>query len=189
MNLKSTLLATGLVIASSAIALAPQTAHAADNGTITISGKVMNSTCDVNGGGATGDSFTVTLPPVAATALATSGDTAAKTSFSINLSGCPTTPAGIQVGTQFFSSANADGSGHLNNSAGPGFATNVAVQLLDSADAAINVTTSQASAAVTDPTTLAGSTATLDYAAQYYATGGATAGDVSTTVQYVINYQ
>jgi len=34
-----------------------------------------------------------------------------------------------------------------------------------------------------------GDSADLNYYAQYYATGVATAGDVATSVQYTINYQ
>lgn len=187
MNLKRTLLATALAVVCGGMALAPQAANAADSGTITITGKVMNSTCDVTGTGGSND-FTVALPPVATTALNTSGATAGAQKFSLNLSGCPSTPSGIKVGTQF-SSSSVNGNGQLSNTAGTGYATNVAVQLLDSGSNPITVGNSPTGAAVTDQTTLSGTSATLNYTAQYYATGVATAGNVSTTVQYVINYQ
>lgn len=186
MNLKPTLLATALAVACGGMVLTPQAANAADSGTITITGKVMNSTCNVTGNGGSSD-FTVALPPVAATALNGAGVTAGQQKFSLNLSGCPTTPSGIKVGTQFYSSSANNG--QLSNTVGPGYAGNVAVQLLDSSNNPITVGGSATGAAVTDQTTLSGASATLAYTAQYYATGTATAGSVQTTVQYVINYQ
>lgn len=189
MKVTSLAASAALALALSTAGFAPQVAHAADSGTITINGKVMNSTCDVTGNGGTND-FTVTLPPVAKTALASSGQTAGDTGFTLSLSNCPTTPAGLKVGAQFYSSANADATGRLTNTVTSGGATNVAIQLLDGSSNPIAVAASQSGAAVTDQTTVpASGNASLSYTARYYATGVATAGNVSTTVQYVINYQ
>ncbi len=179
-------LAAAIAVASSAMAFAPQ-ASAAD-GTITINGKVIAQTCDVSGNGG-GSDFTVTLPVVQTSDLGSSAKTAGDTQFTMALSNCPTTPSGIQVGTQFYSSDNADANGRLANTAATTPANNVVVQLLDSSSNPIVVATSQSAAVVTDPTTLAGTTATLQYTARYYATAAATAGNVSTTVEYAINYQ
>lgn len=189
MKVTSIAISTALALALGVAGMAPQTAHAADSGTITITGKVMNSTCDVTGNGGSSD-FTVTLPPVAQSALASKDQTAGDTGFTLSLTNCPTTPTGLKVGAQFYSAANANSNGRLDNTATTGGATGVAIQLLDDGDAPITIATSQSGAAVTDQTTVPTSgTTQLSYTARYYATTAATAGNVSTTVQYVINYQ
>lgn len=202
MNLKHTLLAAGLALALGATALAPQAAHAADSGTITINGKVLSSTCNVTSGGSAGSSFTVSLPDVQSSALSTAGNTAGATAFALSLSGCPTTPSGVQVGAQFYSAANTDTTtGTLKNTG----VTNVDVQLMsvggttgttpsgaNTGGTAVTIATASptGNSNVTDPVTLTSAgTATLNYYAQYYATGAAGAGAVSTTVNYLINYQ
>lgn len=194
MNLKSNLLATALAVACGALALAP-TANAADSGTITINGQVLTNTCNVNGGTS---SFTVALPNVQTSALTTNGVGAygaSATAFALNLTGCPVYATAIKVGAQFYSAANADASvtGGLKNTTGAGYATGVDVQLLDGSNAAFTIGTAAptGNANVTDQVAVSGTgTATLNYKAQYYVASAApTAGTVSTSVQYVINYQ
>ena len=193
MNLKHTLLATGLAVACGALALAPATLAAVPDGTITFNGSVTASTCTVKGPTSTGsNNFTVTLPTVSANSLTANGTgsyTPSATSFTMTLSGCP---AGAKVGTQFYSAANADtttGSGTLKNTGVAG----VDVQLLDATSTPVTIGTAAptGNANVTDQTTVASGGATLAYSAQYYATSGyaGAGGPVSTTVSYVINYQ
>jgi major type 1 subunit fimbrin (pilin) len=192
MNLKPTLLAVGLAVACGGLAIAP--AALAADGTVTINGKVLNATCSVGGSPA---GATVTLPDVAKSLLATSGSTAGKTAFTIALTGCPTTPTGVNVGLQFFSgqdtAAGAAANGQLANTTGGTYATNVDVQLLDSTGTTAVQIASAAptdNTGVTDSTVVPGTGAvSLSYSAQYYATGVATAGLVAATTQFVVNYQ
>lgn len=198
MNLKPTLLAASLALATGALALTPA-AFAAD-GTVNINGKVLGSTCTVGG---TGGTTTVTLPDVQTSALSSSGVHTGDTGFTIALTDCPTTPSGVNVGLQFFSgqdtAAGAAANGQLANTGG---ATSVDVQLLDSSGNAVVI----ASAAPTDnsnvtdstliPTTsqvgppvITAGSVNLQYTARYYATAAAGAGSVSATTQFVVNYQ
>lgn len=178
MALSRLVLATAIAAASAAVAFAPQ-ANAAD-GTITITGKVIDTTCQVTNG--TNGNISVTLPVVQTSQLASDGTTAGDTGFSLVLSDCPTTPSGIEVGAQL-SSANVNTTtGNLTNNGGS--ASNVEVRLLDKDGTPIDVS----STPTTDSTTLTGSTAELDYTAQYYATGTATAGDVTATAEYTLVY-
>lgn len=190
MNMKHTLLAAAITFASGAMAIAP-TAFAADSGTITINGQVLNSTCSVNG---TTPNLTVTLPDVQKSALPASGAYAASAkAFTLNLTGCPVNATPVQVGAQFYSlNADASVTGGLKNTTGAGYATGVDVQLLDGSSTALAIGSAApaGNANVTDQVAVSGTgTATLNYSAQYYVAGTVGAGTVSTSVQYVINYQ
>jgi major type 1 subunit fimbrin (pilin) len=195
MNLKSNLLATALAVSCGALALAAPSANAADNGTITFNGQVVTNTCNVNGGTS---SFAVTLPNVQTSALTSNGVGAygaSATAFTLNLTGCPVYATAIKVGAQFYSATNADATvlGGLKNTTGTGYATGVDVQLLDNTNTAFTIGTAAptGNANVTDQVAVSNTgTATLNYKAQYYVANAApTAGTVSTSVQYVINYQ
>lgn len=188
MNPKHILLVAG--IAAACCALAPA-ALAADSGTITFNGQVLNSTCSVNG---STPNLTVTLPDVQKSALPASGAYAASAqTFTLSLTGCPVNATPVKVGAQFYS-GNADASvtGGLTNTTGTGYATGVDVQLLDKNGTAVNIGTAAptGNANVTDQVAVSGTgTATLNYSAQYYVAGTVGAGSVSTSVQYLINYQ
>lgn len=170
-----------IILAASALALGSVAAHAAD-GTVTINGKVTDQTCKVS---ANSKDITVTLPTVGVGSLATAGTTAGRTPFTINLENCK---AG-QVSAFFETSGNVDAaSGRLNNISD---AQNVQVQLLSDSSVVIPVLANATQAPVTTKATVAndGDPAALNYYAEYYATGAATAGNVATSVQYTINYQ
>lgn len=170
-----------IILAASALALGSVAAHAAD-GTVTINGMVTDQTCKVS---ANSKDITVTLPTVGVGSLATAGTTAGRTPFTINLENCK---AG-QVSAFFETGGNVDAaSGRLNNTGG---ASNVQVQLLSDSSVVIPVLANAAQAPVTTKATVAkdGDSAALNYYAEYYATGAATAGNVATSVQYTINYQ
>ena len=170
-----------IILAASALALGSVAAHATD-GTVTINGKVTDQTCKVS---ANSKDITVTLPTVGVGSLATAGTTAGRTPFTINLENCK---AG-QVSAFFETGGNVDAaSGRLNNT---GNASNVQVQLLSDSSVVIPVLANAAQAPVTTKATVAkdADSAALNYYAQYYATGAATAGNVATSVQYTINYQ
>lgn len=154
-------------------------AFAAD-GTITIKGKVTDNTCVVTT--PQGKNLTVTLPTVSKLSLASPGATAGRTPFTLGLTGCK---VGDIVGTYFEPGATVDfATGLLNNA---GSATEVKVQLVGDNNLPIRVlagpqTNSQF-------VTVADTSADLNYYAEYYATGAATSGDVTTSVQYTIIYQ
>ncbi|PRE84487.1 fimbrial protein, partial [Burkholderia gladioli] len=57
----------------------------AADGTITFMGNVTAQTCTINGNGSGSKNFTVTLPTVSASSLATAGATAGATPFNIAL--------------------------------------------------------------------------------------------------------
>ena len=167
--------------------LATSSVFAAD-GTITINGLVTDKTCTVNAG--TTKDFTVTLPTVSQSVLAAKGNTAGRTPFTINLTGCT---ASSKVATYFEPGATVDfTTGHLNNATGTGTATNVQVQLLGSNNAVIPVLAAGAGGVQTNSQLVdvsgAGS-ADLNYYAQYYATDASTPGSVATSVKYTIIYQ
>lgn len=174
-----------IILAASALALGSVAAHAAD-GTVTINGMVTDQTCEVSAGS---EDITVTLPTVGVGSLANPGTTAGRTPFTINLENCK---AG-EVSAFFETGGNVDAaSGRLNNiGTSIDDAQNVQVQLLSDSSVAIPVLANAAQAAVTTKATVAndGESAALNYYAEYYATGAATAGKVATSVQYTINYQ
>lgn len=145
-------------------------------------------TCTVTAG----NSFTVPLPTVDTSQLATSGQVAGTTPFSIAITGCPN---GISVATNTFSGGSVDTTtGNLKNTASGG-AKRVEVRLLNgsggsaTANSAINLSQSTASAQNSGTYNIVNNAVTLNYFAQYYATGAATAGAVNASVQYTISYQ
>lgn len=185
---------------AAAIALVPQGANAA-TGTITINGSVLGTTCSVtaatggnNSSGFSSGNFTVTLPGVQKSALATAGSKAGNTPFSMTLSGCPTSPSGEQVAA-YFSGSNVNAAdGYLTNTTTTGGATNVEIQLLNGSGSSIDLSKPSAYAQGSSYATINTSgAANLSYEAQYIvptgATGGATAGKVTTTVDYTLVYR
>jgi major type 1 subunit fimbrin (pilin) len=123
---------------------------------------------------------------VQSTAFTTAGSVAGLTPFSLNLTGCPTTPSGVVVGAAF--SGAIDGTtGAIQNSSGTGF-SNAQVQLTNSAGStAFNLVTNSNPVSATISGT---GTATLGYAAQYYqpTTTAITAGTVTAVVSYTLTY-
>lgn len=168
-------------------------AAAAEDGTITFDGTISDATCAITGGDAQGEStspdFTVHLPSVSTTALATAGQRAGDTPFFIKLSGANCT--NNKVASVFFELAQSTNinttTGNLRNTVTTGGADKVEIGLLDSSKAVMNLNTANNSPKTA---TITGNTARFDYWAQYVATGGAaTAGKVTTDVVYSIKYQ
>ncbi|MDC7861441.1 fimbrial protein [Pantoea ananatis] len=177
-------LITGIIILSSLSACA---AFAQDNA-IRFMGKVSSQTCNISVNDSTSASPIILLETAKVSDLSTAGNTSTPTTFKLKLTGC-TDPGtnGQNIKIKFVSN-NVDASGNLKNIATSDPATNVAIQLLDPDNKAINLSTGEATA---KGFTLA-STATsgeAQYTAQYIATGGAAkAGNVEATVQYAIDY-
>lgn len=164
----------------------------AADGEIAFNGKVLSTTCTIGaGGGATGDkNMTVKLPSVSVSALSNAGDVAGRTPFSIQLSGC--TGEATKVSTVFESGSTVDSaSGRLNLvSAGAedNVASNVQISLLNDAQEQIKagLASSQQNSQVV---ALKDGAATLNYYAEYYATGKSTAGSANSRIQYSLDYQ
>lgn len=159
-------------------------AQAAGTGTITFNGELTGSTCNAVIDGSTADA-TVTLPTIGINELTTAGDTAGRTGFTINLSGCT---GSLKNAAAFFEAGSTVdvNSGHLKNS---GTAGNVSLQLLEEAgsEAVIKAGSSSQS---TDATfyDVSGGSADLPYAVEYYADDTTTAGTVTSKVIYSIQY-
>lgn len=169
-----------IILATSAVILGLSTANASD-GTITITGNITDKTCSVD---SKSKDLTVTLPTVSATSLAP-GQTAGRTPFTISLTGC----SEGNVATYFEPGATVDfESGRLNNATGS--ASNVQIQLLGDNNAVIPLLaksgTSQANSQ--EVKVASDGSAALNYYAEYYANGQATAGTVATSVKYTIVY-
>ncbi|EAC1328931.1 F17 fimbrial protein [Escherichia coli] len=169
------------------LAAASSSATLAYDGTINFTGKVVDQTCSVTTGT---EPLTVTLPTVSTKSLDSTGKVAGLTPFTISLEGCNTAATGAQnVNAYFEPNANTDyTTGNLTNTASSG-ASNVQIQLLN-ADGVKVIKLGQAAAAQNvDTVAINDANVTLRYNAQYYATGVATAGDVTSTVNYTIAYQ
>ncbi|WP_288395561.1 fimbrial protein [uncultured Acinetobacter sp.] len=160
------------------LGLASSTVFAAPDGTVTVTGKIVDQTCTVGG---TSGKYTVVLPTVAKSSLATAATTNGDTKFTINLTACPAGNVGVYYDN---TNPNTNTAGRLNNT---GSATNVNIQLLNSAKAVIDLSKDSAGQNIVTSNVTSGS-ASLDFYARYYATGATTAGDVSTTVTYYVVY-
>ncbi len=183
--MKKTLLSAVMIASFGIAALASQAARAVD-GTITFTGKVVANTCQfsVNNGPA---SNTVVLPVVFTSSLTAAGNVAGTTPFTISATKCDTNLTSVQA--YFTSTANIDGTtGNLKNTGGT--AGNVQVQLLNGTTNVPMPLNAASATAQNSPvgSVSSGGTVTMSYKAQYYATGTATPGPVSTSVDYTINY-
>ncbi|WP_222422526.1 fimbrial protein [Yersinia similis] len=172
-----------ILIAAIAGIFITQSAFAVD-GTITINGKITDTTCGISVNNGTKDG-TVTLPTVSASALDGINSVAGTTPFNIVLTGCTGATMGNAY-AHFEQGTNVEtATGRLNNSDING-ATGVQVRLLDKNSAAIVVGSSNQGSVVED---ISGDDATLSYYAQYYANeANVEAGLVTTNVDYTIVY-
>jgi len=158
-------------------------AHATD-GTITFTGDVTAQTCTITGNGGAAN-FTVALPTVSASSLASAGATAGRTPFNIMLTNC--TPSSGTVHTFFEQGPTIDTTtGDLILNAGG--AAGVEIQLQNQDLSAIALNQSDASQNSL-PATINSGSATLNYYAQYIATGAVTAGAADSSVMYTMTYQ
>lgn len=178
--MKKTILASLLAAAS----LAPLAAFASD-GTIQFNGEVTATTCtvNINGGGANPK---ITLPKVSSATLNAANKVAGATNFNVSLTACTPATGGARVFFEAGTGVDAV-SGRLIN--GTGTATNVQVQLLNSAGGVIVAGAPSGSQNTGAMVPITGGAATLSYAAQYFATAAATVGTVVSNVTYSIEYQ
>ncbi len=172
-----------MILAASTIIIGLSSAYAAD-GKVTINGKVTDQTCTVD---TSSKNITVILPTVSKSTLFAAGETAGRTPFFVKLTNCSIG----QVTTYFEPGATVDSTtGRLNNQAAGSPATRVQVQLLTDNGVVLPIL----GVPPTDPAqwkviSSSGGAATLNYFAEYIATGAATAGDVTTSVQYTMIYR
>ncbi|UXN35668.1 type 1 fimbrial protein [Avibacterium paragallinarum] len=179
-----TLIASSLAFASN-MAFA-ETNNGGAVGTVTINGEVVDATCTVEG--TSGADVTVTLPKVSKSLLASQGQTAGDTTFTIKLKDC--SPNTGTVRTYFYNNeTNVSTNGRLINQDSSGSkAGNVTIQLANLDGSAIDITKDVSGQGVTEDS-ISGGKATLSYLARYYAEGQSTAGKVKGVVKYMIAYQ
>ncbi|MEB8290185.1 type 1 fimbrial protein [Klebsiella michiganensis] len=165
------------------------TSALAVDGTITINGKITDTTCTISVDGGSKDA-TVTLPTVSASTLSANGQTAGATPFKISLSDCSGTSMNT-ASTYFEPGAYVDNvTGRLNiDTTASDAATNVQVELLNAERNAIVAGASVANGQNDIPVDISGGSGTLNYFAQYHATGAAGAGSVTTQVDYTMVYE
>lgn len=170
----------------------------ASDGTITFNGEITATTCTVTGGGAASGigNIIVTMPTVRQAALPNAGSVAGDTNFSLVLSGANCTngkTAAMLVETS--QSGQLDyATGALKNA---GSATFVQVRLVNPANnqpinlgATGTLTTGNSTVAGNNQpaATISGNSATLNYVAQYFATGATGVGLVNTSLVYSMIY-
>jgi major type 1 subunit fimbrin (pilin) len=170
------------------------TVNAADGGVITFHGVVTDTTCTVQGGSGTDggtNNFSVTLNGVDANVLDAAAKTANAKAFQVLIGGPdqPSCGAGDgKIASMSFlaSSPQVDGAtGNLNNLL-TSEAANVQIQLLkEDGTTAIDLRDPNSGLQSAD---IVNNQATLQYSAQYYATGAVTPGLVETNVVYAVNY-
>lgn len=175
-----------ILVAAALTCIATQGAFAAD-GTITFNGSVTAQTCTINGNGTGAKDLTVALPTVSTSTLASAGNTAGRTPFNIALTAC--TPKSGNVHT-FFEAGPTINPSTGNLVVASGGASNVEIQLLNVSDqSAIKLGSADASQNSKAVAINSSGAATLQYYAQYYATGSATAGAANSSVMYTLSYQ
>ncbi|MBN3752524.1 type 1 fimbrial protein [Paraburkholderia sp. Tr-20389] len=180
-----------VILAMGIVGLQSMKAHAAD-GTITINGAVSDTTCSINGVAAGSPAnVTTTLPTVPAGSLASAGAVAGTSNLGdiqLALSGCSGTAT--KAVARFENGPTVDqGSGYLVNQSVASPAQNVEVRLLNAQMQPVSILTNANNDVVNNGATISGGAATLNYFAQYYATGKAQPGSVNTSVQYTMQYQ
>lgn len=127
----------------------------------------------------------VTLPAVSTSQLSSTGATGGMTSVQLNLTGCPaSTPVSISFsGT----AATISGTPSTTVLASSGSAQNVGVQLLGNGGSPTPVDITGGMKTALGTTSSAGSLS-INYYAQYYATGAAGPGTVNATAVYTLTY-
>lgn len=157
--------------------------------TVTFQGEVASQTCDVSINGNTNS--IVMLPTVKLADLTGSaGKTAGLTPFTVSVSNCTASTTGdTAIKTKFLGHNVDSATGVLGNLASTNAATGVGIQLTQKSDGTTPVT-------LNGPTAVAGlvlkqgeTSASYDFAAQYYAlTAAPAAGAVTAVAEYTLSY-
>lgn len=177
-----TLLATGLTFAA-------QSATAAQGGTITFNGKIVETTCQVKTGS---ENKTVTLPTVAKSAFSQVGSTAGTVGFTIDLENCSTPANGARnVKAFFYANSKTNAAGRVINT-NTTTGTSVDLELLDKDGISpIDINKDGADAATGQSQQFTAiPVVSLRYFVRYYATNASVAaGDVTGMVDYILAYK
>lgn len=179
--------ALGIIAISMASAFS---ANAASTGTITFNGSVTGATCDVVVDGGSMNA-TVNLPAVPASDLASAGATSGRTNFTLGLKDCDLGDGETaSVAAYFQPGATVDTvSGRLRQTDSSG-AENISLQLRDGTNNSVIIagdSSQMDSAAFTEITS--GGNTSLPYSVEYYAEGEVTAGAVTSSVVYNLQYK
>ncbi|EOZ1715458.1 fimbrial protein [Yersinia enterocolitica] len=184
----------GILAATVTMLLLNSNLSAANDGTITFTGKISDVTCLVSGGtedgapSSSGD-FTVALDQVSTSALAANNAVAGDKKFYISLKGqeCASGKTANILYERAQSAAIDSVTGRLKNLVSDGSAAqNVQIAILNHDKTALNLNNGHVSH---QPKVIANNEARFDYWAQYVATGGAaSAGNVQTSVVYSVAY-
>lgn len=175
------------------LGLSAVSAQAASTGTITFNGELTDTTCDVTLDGQGADA-TYSLPTAPVSDLAVAGAVSSKTNFNMSLSKCTvgTVNGKSTVAAFFQAGSTVDAStGRLKNTTATG-AKLVDLQLLDGSNdyAPINVgSADQVTKTKFVAINSTDGTAILPYGVQYYASGKTTAGVVTSSVVYNLQYK
>ena len=181
------LLSAALVAGLGVVALGAQTANAAtaSSGTITITGQVVSSTCNVLVNGSASPSIAL---PVLDTNTLTAGTSGGWTAVNMVLNGCGAV-AGYTKVLPHFSGANIDtANGYLKNTTSGGSNVEIALSTSQGTAGALTLASTSGNQGA-GSMLLSAAGATFNYYAGYVATAAATAGGVNTSVQYDLNYQ
>ncbi|MDM2857135.1 fimbrial protein [Citrobacter sp. Cpo071] len=166
------------ILLASVCGFSATAANAAD-GTITFTGNITDTTCDVALTGGTTD-LVVQLGAFVKSKVVNASDVLSEHDVTFNLTNCPT--AYTKVGVKMEGTADTVMTDAFGNQT-PGGATGMAVKLLDGA----NVISPDTVTALKDITSGA---AQLQYKAQFIATQAAvTAGEFNSVINYTMNYQ
>jgi len=180
-----------LIVAAMATAFAGINAQAASDGKIDFTGELIANTCNVSVNGGT-ENATILLPAVGTSKLATLGQTAGETQFTMDLTSCEGDATKVAAYFTQGDTVNADGRLTNQTAQTAGGATNVTLELLDYSN---NTTGSVIDVGDGSQTTTAKfadietGAAALLYAVRYYATGESTAGAVTSHVYYNLQYK
>ncbi|MEW5288913.1 fimbrial protein [Erwinia papayae] len=159
--------------------------YAAAEGTITFNGTLQATTCNssINGGDASAD---VELPIVGVNQLASAGQTAGQTQFTIGLSGCEGV---LTTAAAFFETGDTvDSNGRLidqNDTTDQ----KVAFQLRNAGNQSIIVVGNSSQETNNTYGEMVDGSLTLPYLVEYYANSAAGAGTVTSNVTYSIMYK
>jgi len=151
----------------------------AERGQISFQGEVQASTCEVRNDG--GNPI-VGLPVADAVSLNRAGSVTGLTRFVLEVDNCP--PSVTEV-SSYLEGPNINSEGRLDLT--PGGAGNVQLQVLNNAQQVMNLAAASGSQGAPQRTVFNGA-AELVFFVQYFATGAATPGPVTSSVQYSLIY-
>ncbi|MDI6539107.1 fimbrial protein [Pantoea ananatis] len=174
----------------SALSLAGLSAQAAtvivsNSGTVKFTGQIVNAACAVN---VNSTSQIVKMGQAKTSTLNQAGNVSNLVPFSIQLDNCDST---VSSKVQFAFTGNAVSASNLNvlqvDGSAAGSATNVGVQILDSAGTALNFAGTNGPSWST-ATNLANGTNIIPFEARYYATGVSTPGQADASATFAVQY-